>query len=405
MPSASEKLNIVVIGAGIAGLSSAIALREHNVVVLEQSRMKEEVGAAIHLGPNASKIALQWGLDLDRLRACEVNYFHELGSDGRTHFRIPIKGREEFGAPWLLNHRVDLHNELRRLATRDDGPGSPAVLRTAAKVVQVDPEAGIVQLEGGEVLQADAIIAADGIHSVGRTAVLGNKLVAQRSGYSAYRALIPRDVLATNPKLLPYLDGDASGTGFCTFMAKDRRLVAYPCRASELLNIVAIVPDSEAKESQEVWSQAGKTEELLASFSEFCDDAKDILRLVSSCALWQLREQDPLPTWTKGRVILIGDAAHAMLPHQGQGGGSAVEDAEALAAVLLPGTTSADIPARLALAEKIRYDRASRIQAYSREKALGPKPGEEIVNSHQFAAYNFGYNGAKDWAAKNGIEV
>ncbi|GAA5869814.1 hypothetical protein JCM8547_005850 [Rhodosporidiobolus lusitaniae] len=404
MPSASPKLDIVVIGAGIAGLAAATSLREHNVVVLEQSRLKEEVGAAIHLGPNAAKIALGWGMDLTLLNACEVHYYHELGFDGKTHFKIPIKA-EAFGAPWLLNHRVDLHSELKRLATREDGPGSPAVLKTGSKVVEVDPEQGLVMLENGEVLQADAIVAADGIHSIARTAVLGDKLIAQRSGYSAYRALIPRDVLSSKPHLVHYLDGDETGTGFCTFMANDRRLVAYPCRGSQLLNIVAIVPDSEAKDSQEAWSQAGKTDELLASFSEFCDDAKDILKLVSSCALWQLREQDPLPTWTKGRVILIGDSAHAMLPHQGQGGGSAIEDAEAVAAVLPPGTSAASVPERLKLAEKIRYERATRIQAYSREKALGPKPGEKTVNAQEHAQYNFGYNGALDWAAKHGIEV
>ncbi|GAA6018942.1 hypothetical protein JCM10207_009208 [Rhodosporidiobolus poonsookiae] len=405
MPSAAEKLNIVVVGAGIAGLAAATALREHNVVVLEQSRLKEEVGAAIHLGPNASRIALQWGLDMEKLNSPEVHWYHELGFDGSTHFKIPISVRENFGSPWLLNHRVDLHNELKRLATREDGPGKPAELRTASRVVRIDADSGELGLENGETLKADVIVAADGIHSVGRTAVLGEQLIAQRSGYSAYRALIPRESLLDNPKLLYYLDGDEKGTGFCTFMAADRRLVAYPCRGAQYLNIVAIVPDSEAKESKEAWHVSGDMGELLASFSEFCDDAKEILRRATTCALWQLREQDPLPTWTKGKVILIGDAAHAMLPHQGQGGGQAVEDAEALTVVLPPGTSPADVPARLELAEKIRYERASRIQGYSREKALGPREGEKAVNAQEYAMYNFGYKGAKDWAEKNGIAL
>ncbi|TNY24092.1 hypothetical protein DMC30DRAFT_420671 [Rhodotorula diobovata] len=405
MPSAAEKLNVVVVGAGIAGLATAVALREHNVLVLEQSRLKEEVGAAIHLGPNASKIALKWGLSLEKLNSPEVNFYHEMGADGPTHFKIPIRAREEFGAPWLLNHRVDLHAELRRLATREDDLTAPAVVRTASRVERIDPDSGTLYLATGETITADVIVAADGIHSVARAAVIGSDLSAKPSGHSAYRALIPRSAFDDQPDLLRYLDGDASGTGFCTWMAKDRRLVAYPCHGATYLNIVAIVPDREAKDSKEAWHAAGSIDELLASFSEFCDDAKAILRRVDSCALWQLREQDPLSTWTKGRVILIGDAAHAMLPHQGQGGGQAIEDAEALQVVLPLGTTPASIPERLKVAQEIRYERASLIQGYSRSKALGPREGEKVVNAQEYAAYNFGYNGAREWAESHGIQL
>ncbi|GJN88253.1 hypothetical protein Rhopal_001218-T1 [Rhodotorula paludigena] len=378
MPSAADKLNVVIVG---------------------------EVGAAIHLGPNASKIAINWGLDLKRMNSPEVNFYHEIGADGHTHFKIPIRARQEFGAPWLLNHRVDLHAELLRMATCEDEVTAPAVVRTASRVERVDPESGTLHLASGETIAADVIVAADGIHSVARAAVLGADISAKPSGHSAYRALIPREAFADQPELLRYLDGDESGTGFCTWMAKDRRLVAYPCRGATYLNIVAIVPDLEAKDSREAWHAAGNLDELLASFSEFCDDAKAILRRITSCALWQLREQDPLSTWTNGRVILIGDAAHAMLPHQGQGGGQAIEDAEALQVVLPLGTTAASVPERLKLAEKLRYERATLIQGYSRDKALGPRPGEKVVNAQEYAHYNFGYNGARDWAEKHSIEL
>ncbi|GAA6022639.1 hypothetical protein JCM8202_005029 [Rhodotorula sphaerocarpa] len=406
MPNAdSQQLDVLVIGAGIAGLAAAIALRHHNVTVLEQSRFKEEVGAAIHLGPNAAKIALEWGMRLENLNSPETQWYHELGHDGNTHFKIPIFARKEFGAPWLLNHRVDLHSELRRMATAEDGPGKPANVRTSAKVVEVDSESGTVTLADGEKLHADVIIGADGIHSVARTAVLGQQLVANRSGHSAYRSLIPRERLLDNPRALAILDGDERGFGLTTFMGGNRRLVAYPCRKGTLLNIVAIVPDSEAEGSQEAWQVPGDPEQLLKSFDNFCEDAKFILRAAPGCNLWQLREQDPLETWCEGKVILIGDAAHAMLPHQGQGGGQAIEDAEALAVVLPPSTPASAVPERLQLAQKLRYERATRIQAYSREKALGPKPGEKTVNAQEHAAFNFGYAGAKDWAEKHGIEL
>lgn len=96
--------------------------------------MKEEVGAAIHLGPNASRITLGWGMDVEKVMSCPVNYYHELTFKGDTIFKIPMKG---LPSPWLLQHRVDLHNELRRLATSEDGPGQPAEIRTGARVLSV----------------------------------------------------------------------------------------------------------------------------------------------------------------------------------------------------------------------------------------------------------------------------
>lgn len=152
-------------------------------------------------------------------------------------------------------------------------------------------------------------------------------------------------------------------------------------------------------------------------------------RRVESCALWQLRDQEPLGTWTKDRVILIGDAAHAMLPRasillscssfrfarrssrssaladQGQGGGQAIEDAEALKVVLPLGTLASSIPERLKLAQEIRYERATLIQGCSRSKALGPRPGETVVNAQEHASFNFGYSGARAWAESHGIEL
>lgn len=135
--------------AGIAGLAAARGLREHDVIVLEQSRMKSELGAAIHLGPNASKIALRWGMDLVKLNSPECNVYKEFTQDGVPQINAKVDTRAEFGAPWLLNHRVDLHNELRRLAESTLPPGRPANIRSAARVVSIvrlDVSLGDIQL-------------------------------------------------------------------------------------------------------------------------------------------------------------------------------------------------------------------------------------------------------------------
>lgn len=224
-----------------------------------------------------------------------------MGADGKTHLKIPIFARKYFGAPWLLNHRVDLHAELKRLATSAEGPGQPAALRTGVKVKSIDCDAGLIELVDGETIPADVIVGADGIHSVTRTAVLGRELIAQSSGFSAYRCLIPREKVIHNPNIKTLLDGDESGKGFSTFMGQDRRLVAYPCRGSTLLNIVAIVPDETVGgQATEQWHAEGSLDKLMDSFKDFGEDAKDILRAASSCVLWQLRDQEPLETWTKG---------------------------------------------------------------------------------------------------------
>jgi salicylate hydroxylase len=152
-------LNVIIVGAGIAGLAAARTLRErHNVIVLEQSRMKNEVGAAIHIGPNASRILLKYGLSPERVGSVKCKRIIERTYKNVTQIDFPADPETQWGAPWLLNHRADLHDELRRLATDPNLPGKPAELRLGCAVESCDPETGNVTMADGTVLHADVII-------------------------------------------------------------------------------------------------------------------------------------------------------------------------------------------------------------------------------------------------------
>ncbi|EED13682.1 monooxygenase, putative [Talaromyces stipitatus ATCC 10500] len=414
----ASAFRIIIVGGGIAGLATAIALRSLNrkIIVLEQSSFNREIGATISLQPNASKIVERtW--DLSRL-------LHEKGSmmdegfqvyslDGELQFRIPLSTTEKYGAERMLYHRVDLHDALKERATSDKWPGEPAQLHVSSRVTHCDCEDGVVYTESGQTFQSDLIIGADGIKSVVRDSILGTKVPALRTGHSAYRMILPVYKLLTECKAFcDVVDPTASYTTM--IMAHNRRMIMGPARNGSVYSIVAMVPDEGINEdaSNTSWTTHGDIKKMRETFADFPEWARSPLSLVADgeVGLWQLRDIDPLPTWTKGRAILVGDAGHAMLPTQGQGASQAIEDAEAV------GAFYADIASTIAgkkapsfeqiktINEKIfacRYQRATTIQQYSRQAAK-PATEEESakikMSPSEFMDYNCNYNGALEWA-------
>lgn len=376
--------------------------------------MLGEVGALISLQPNATKIVSKWGIDqfLKQAEPMPDRAFRIFNLEGKMVREMRLE-TEMFGADRMLYHRQDLHKGLLDAATSPDLPGNPAMVRTASAVAGCDPDAGTVTLQSGETLKADLIIGADGIHSAIRSTVLGEERSAIPTGISAYRLLIPIENLKDIDLPDKMIDTSGSSTEGSTtmIMGHDKRVIMGPGRGGQVFGVVALVPDEKMHEESSTasWVEAGSRQMLMESYADFPAWLRDIFAQAPHIALWQLRDIDPLPTWTKGRAILVGDAAHAMLPTQGQGASQSVEDAEALQSFLRDignrGRPSADeIGAALQRVFAARYERASLIQLYSRQQAR-PATDSKASNTvtldpAQFMKYNCDYYGAEDWVAR-----
>ncbi|KAJ7499867.1 FAD/NAD(P)-binding domain-containing protein [Mycena latifolia] len=347
-------LTISVVGAGIAGLTAAIAIRRngHLVQVFETSEIKTEIGAALGLQPNAMRVLDHLGISRDNLKGVEhighIAFTSDSG-DGQTA-RFGSGGNE---LPGLLCHRSDVHNELTRLAV-GEGKGPAVEIRLGSKVVACDTEEGTITLDSGEVVRADIVLGADGVNSVIRTEILGSEVPAAPSGWSCFRTVFE----AQEVPELEWLTGEVSGAR--SVIVKEgpfRMFIIYPCRSGRLVNFIGFFTDS--PESEAGWTPTGSREEILETFGDFHPKFLRVLDLPSHSAIhkWKLRVVPLLPTWIRGRTALLGDAAHATTPFLAQGAGMAIEEAGSLGCLLPLGTRREDIPARLEAYQDIRKDR------------------------------------------------
>ncbi len=343
----------LVAGGGIAGLSAALGLASagRDVRLFEQAPAFEEVGAGLQMSPNGVRALRALGAWEAVEPACVIpSEIHV--RDGQSggllqRIRLGKPFEERFGAPYRVCHRADLLAGL--LAT---AKASACVsLATAHRVTRIDTTGNEVTLgfASGQTEAGDAAIGADGIRSTLRQAVCGD-VVPSPSGHAIYRGLLP---LANVP-------ADIEADSVTLWLCRGGHVVHYPVSNWRSFNIVAAA-DADAADAG--WGKEAGGSDVLARFRDCADMLAGLLAAPVSWFGWQGADLPQLPAWTKGPLLLLGDAAHATLPYLAQGAVMAIEDAAVLSRELKTGNGTAEVFARVA---EIRRPRTMRIQAQSR---------------------------------------
>jgi salicylate hydroxylase len=345
-------LRIAVIGGGIGGLTAALALRARGLdaAVFEQAQVLREIGAGVSIYANAARLLKRVHLD---------GQLRKIGSPIggiilRTLLGEPITTPAGPATPAFSKdgqgynvHRAEFLNMLFDALPK-------GTVNLDHRCIQLKEESGRVHLSfaNGASAGADVVIGADGIRSVVQREI-GLQSRPASEGMMAYRGLIPAERLAWASDLKdPVL-----------WLGAGRSFLLYPVARGRLINMVAFVPtDTDAEES---WSAPGDLKALAAEYVGWQKPVQDTINALDETFRWGIFDRAPLPYWSTGRITLMGDAAHPMVPHVGQGAGQAIEDGFTLA-VLLEGCTADKVAYRLKLYETLRLERTRRVQALAR---------------------------------------
>jgi len=347
-----KTLSIAIIGAGMGGLAVAATLRRVGIAarIYEQAPRFARIGAGIQMMPNSMKVLRGIGVE-ERLRGvafAPYSHLNRAWDSGEVTRELPMP-ESLYGAPYLCMHRADLHEALASAVPAD-------TIHLGKKLVGLDQKAGQVTLAfaDGTHATADAVIGADGVHSLVRELVVGPDAPLHK-GRIAYRAVFPAALM----------NGKDIGRSRTKWWGIDRHIVIYyTTRAKSEIYFVTSVPEPAEWLTQESWSAKGDVAELRRAYDGFHADVRDVLAACPDCHKWAILEREPLPRWSDGRVVLLGDACHPMTPYMAQGAATSIEDAAVLARCL-DAVEGDDIAGAFRRYEAQRKPRTSRIQAIS----------------------------------------
>jgi len=349
----SKVQKVAVVGAGLGGLNTAIALRQRGfeVAIYEQSDVLGEIGAGIQLSPNAMRVLMALGLD----RAFEAVAFephrHVVRNwkTGSIVSATQMRGvfRPQYGAGYFGAHRADLHAVLQNALPAE-------CVRLNARVISVTQtsDRAVLTFADGQTAESDIIVGADGIRSAVRESLFGPD-APHFTGHIVWRGLVPSEAL---PKGLIEPDMTA-------WFGPNGTVVHYYVRRGELVNWIA---HFESDWRDESWRVESDWREAAAAYAGWHPTLATLFSHTERCYKWALYDREPLARWSQGRVTLLGDSAHPMLPYLAQGAAQAIEDGYVLADLLA--AHRSDSVAALAAYEAARLPRTARIQRHARER-------------------------------------
>jgi salicylate hydroxylase len=346
---------VAIVGGGIGGLTAARALcrRGIEVSIYESASELREIGAGVALHPNAMKVLRSLGLE-DDVRSTAGRSEWALTRNWKTGRVISRTSRQQqaslFGSAGATVHRADLLDVLAHSL-----PSEIVTLGARCLAVEPDGEVAVARFQDGSEVEADVIIGADGIHSAVRSSLFGPD-APRFTGKICYRSVVPVDAVPGGP---PPNDN-------VQWLGPHGTIVLYPVRRDELINVVCHYDDEAYR--HESWVTECERSEVLERYRGWHES---LLRIFSAGEVWYkwaLYDRDPIQQWTRGRVTVLGDAAHPMLPYLGQGACQAIEDGCVLAAALA--ARPDDPVGGLALYERTRRPRASQVVLTSRQRGV-----------------------------------
>jgi salicylate hydroxylase len=347
------KPKVIIVGGGIGGLFTANALIAEGfpVEVYEQAPALGEIGAGVYITPNSMRHLQRVGLGekVEKLGARVGSASRYFRYDGTPIAPVQVTDSAGWNATFGM-HRADLIDILASGLPKE-------VIHTGHRGLgfEQDKTGARVRFANGAVAEGDIVVAADGIHSDLQKFVTPPSRPVF-SGSAAYRGTVPHEDVPDWPM-----------DRWQMWLGERKHFLVFPLRAGKLINFVGFVPASKAIE--ESWSAPGDPDQMRADFAGWDPQVEKLLRQVRTTFLWALYDRDPLPCWTKGRLTLLGDAAHAMLPHLGQGANQSIEDGITLATILARADRET-APAALLAYERLRRDRVAEVQSGARKNGL-----------------------------------